>query len=87
MSSPDEELFREKFPTFTDTEAATLYYEHGRIVSVALRDGPLPGTYLVLFVSENDVKAGPLVLNHVAASALCKLLLDAGVKPALPPSA
>jgi len=85
--SPDERLFREKLPTFTDTEAATLFYQYGRIVSVARRDGPLPGTHLVLFVSENGVKAGPLVLNSVVASALCKILEDSGVRPALPPLA
>ena len=86
MATPNEILFREKLPTFTDTEAATLFYQYGQIVSVAFRDGPLPGTYLVSFASEKSLKAGPLVLNSVTASALCKHLLDAGVKPTLPPS-
>ncbi len=84
--SDRENLFREKFPTFTDVEAAKLFYEYGEIVSVANREGPLPGTYLVSFASEKGLKAGPLVLNSVVASALCKFLLDAGVKPKLPPS-
>jgi hypothetical protein len=87
MTNSREDIFREKLPTFTDTEAATLFYEYGEIVSLDFRDGPLPGTYLVSFVSEKDVKAGPLVLNSVVASALCKHFLDAGVKPKLPPSA
>jgi hypothetical protein len=84
MPTSREILFREKLPIFTDTEAATLFYEYGEIVSVAGRDGPLPGTYLVSFASEKGLKAGPLVLNSVVARALCKLLLDGGFGP-LPP--
>ncbi len=77
----DEKLFKENLPKFTDTEAANLWGQFGRIISLAGRDGPLPGTYLVLFVSEEGVKAGPLVLNRVVSRALCKLLLDGGFGP------
>lgn len=84
MVTSREKLFREKLPTFQDIDAAALWSEHGEIVSVAGRDGPLPGTYLILFVSEKDVKAGPLVLNSVVARATCKLLLDAGFGPQPP---
>jgi hypothetical protein len=84
VTKSSEELFREKLPKFQDIEAANLWSQYGKIVSVAGRNGPLPGTYLILFVSENDVKAGPLVLNSVVARATCKLLLDAGFGPQPP---
>ena len=42
----DEKLFQENLPRFTDMEAANLWGQYGRIISLAGRDGPLPGTYL-----------------------------------------
>jgi hypothetical protein len=73
-------LFEEKLPKFTDTDAAVLFHEHGEIVSVAGRKGPLD-FFLVKFVSKNGLFAGPLTLNPVVARALCAQLLAAGYGP------
>jgi len=80
MAEQEETLLRERLPKFTDAEAARLFYEHGGIVSLDGREGPM-GSFLVSFVSEKGLVAGPLVLNSTVARRLCGLLMAAGYGP------
>jgi hypothetical protein len=73
-------LFEAKRPQFTEYEAHELWQKYGEIVSVDGRPAALD-SFLVTFVSENDMTAGPLGLNPVVARALCKLLIDNGYGP------
>jgi|SRR5580704_12906473 hypothetical protein len=73
-------LFEAKRPQFTDYEAHELWQKYGEIVSVDGRPAALD-SFLVTFLSENDMTAGPLALNSVVARALCKLLIDNGYGP------
>jgi hypothetical protein len=73
-----EALFQEKMPTINELDAINaqkIMGEHGQIVSVNGRRVAL-SHFMVTFVSDKGVKAGPLILNSLVARALCKLLLD-----------
>lgn len=88
MSDSEETLFRERRPSFTEMDAAKLFYQYGAIVSADGREGPIGDSFLVLFVSEKGLTAGPLALNRAVARWLCERLIAAGHgPPASPPLA
>lgn len=74
-----ETWFQEKFPQFTENQAATFFRQHGEIVSVNARPGA-PDLFLVAFASEGQ-QYGPMALNPIVARALCGLLIQHGYGP------
>ncbi|HUZ75938.1 MAG TPA: hypothetical protein VMU87_23370 [Stellaceae bacterium] len=75
-------LFEAKRPQFMDYQyqAQELWQKYGEIVSVDGRPTALD-SFLLTFVSENDITARPLALNPVVARPLCKSLIDNGYGP------